>query len=101
MPSRLTLQIAHNQHWYDALVLEFPNPELGPKGEAQASYSTNYALQCLNNEHNTTLACSLTFAPSLFDIQSQATWFNWLDDLRPAGASERYWTNNWKGLKQG
>lgn len=92
MPN-LTLQICQNQRWEDALTLEFPSPELGPGGPIKASYHTAYAAASLNRETDASLPCSLTFPPSLFDVQTRNSWFNWVDDIRPAGASERYWVN--------
>lgn len=60
----------------------------------KASYDTSYAAACLNREVDASLACSLTFPPSLFDVQTRNSWFSWIDDIRPAGASERYWADH-------
>jgi len=87
----LTLQICLNQQWHDALILEFPNAEQGFKGAISASYTREYALACINNPTEPLFACSLNFPPDLFQTYRQSTWFSWLDDIRPAGSSERYW----------
>jgi serine/threonine-protein kinase HipA len=86
----LTIQIFHTGQWHDAADLTIPVPEKGRAGAARLSYRQDYALAWLeqDDEH----ACSLTLPVELMLTHDHSRWFGFLEDIMPAGAARRYWT---------
>lgn len=86
----LTIQIFHTGQWHDAADLDIPAPEKGRAGPARLSYRQDYALAWLeqDDEH----ACSLTLPVELMLSHDNPRWFGFLEDIMPAGAARRYWT---------
>ncbi|MBD3895249.1 type II toxin-antitoxin system HipA family toxin [Halomonas sp. ML-15] len=85
----LTLQLYLNQHWQDVAELELPEPERGIRGRAGLRYRQEYALDWMfrDDEH----ACSLNLPVELMMTHRGKSWFGFLEDIMPAGASRRYW----------
>lgn len=87
---QLTIQIFHTGQWHDAADLEIPAPEKGRAGPARLSYRQDYALAWM--EHDDEHACSLTLPVELMLTHDHPRWFGFLEDIMPAGAARRYWT---------
>jgi serine/threonine-protein kinase HipA len=87
---QLTIQIFHSGQWHDAADLDIPAPEKGRAGPARLSYRQDYALAWMeqDDEH----ACSLTLPVELMLSHDNPRWFGFLEDIMPAGAARRYWT---------
>nr|WP_298411391.1 HipA N-terminal domain-containing protein [uncultured Halomonas sp.] len=85
----LTLQIFHDDTWRDAAELHIDNPDAGRSSSARLGYTTDYALEWMgrDDEH----ACSLRLPVELMLNHRSPSWFGFLDDIMPAGASRRYW----------
>ncbi len=86
----LTIQIFHSGQWHDAADLSIPAPEKGRNGPARLSYRQDYALAWL--EHDDEHACGLTQPVELMLTHDKPRWFGFLEDIMPAGAARRYWT---------
>ena len=87
---QLTIQIFHSGQWHDAADLDIPAPEKGRAGPARLSYRQDYALARMeqDDEH----ACSVTLPVELMLSHDNPRWFGFLEDIMPAGAARRYWT---------
>nr|WP_299244157.1 HipA domain-containing protein [uncultured Halomonas sp.] len=85
----LTLQIFHNDTWWDAAELHIDDPDAGRSSSVRLGYTTDYALELMgrDDEH----ACSLRLPVELMLNHRASSWFGFLDDIMPAGASRRYW----------
>ncbi|MCF1437265.1 MAG: HipA domain-containing protein [Shewanella sp.] len=89
----LTIQIYSDGVWVDAATIEMPVPEAGRVGEAVLSYDAPYVLNWLDTPAEITMATSLTLPLELFAPYSSNSWFAFLDDIMPSGASRKYWIN--------
>ena len=90
---QLTIQTYVEGQWCDAAQLTLTNPEQGHAGESLLGYHPQaYALEHLG--HDDLAACSLRLPVDLMQIYRAKPWFNFLDDIMPAGASRRYWVSH-------
>lgn len=90
---QLTIQTYVEGQWCDAAQLTLTNPEQGHAGESLLGYHPQaYALEHLG--HDGLAACSLRLPVDLMQIYRAKPWFNFLDDIMPAGASRRYWVSH-------
>ena len=90
---QLTIQTYVEGQWCDAAQLTLTNPDHGHAGESLLGYHPQaYALEHLG--HDGLAACSLRLPVDLMQIYRAKPWFNFLDDIMPAGASRRYWVSH-------
>ena len=90
---QLTIQTYVEGQWCDAAQLTLTNPEQGHAGESLLGYHPQaYALEHLGRDG--LAACSLRLPVDLMQIYRAKPWFNFLDDIMPAGASRRYWVSH-------
>ncbi|WP_447530415.1 type II toxin-antitoxin system HipA family toxin [Vreelandella sp. TE19] len=85
----LMIQLFHRGQWQDAAELVIEHPLQGRRGAARLGYVTDYALEYLERDDDA--ACSLRLPVALMETHHSSTWFTFLDDIMPSGASRRYW----------
>lgn len=89
----LTLQLFTENQWQDAALLEIPLPEAGRISSATLGYEPpSYALEWM--DHDDERAVSINCPVDLMQTYRATSWFSFLDDIMPAGASRRYWVSH-------
>jgi serine/threonine-protein kinase HipA len=89
---QLTLQTLLDDGWQDAATLIFPDASTGRLGAASLRYEPqDYVLRHLNRCDLP--ACSLLLPVTIAETYYRKTWFNFIDDIMPAGSARRYWIN--------
>ena len=87
---QLTLELARRDGWRTAAVLRFPEPERGSAGPCWLEYDFDYAL----SEDSAEAHAVAWRYPVGFDPYALKRWPAFLDDIRPTGAAERWWTRS-------
>ena len=87
---QLTLQTFIDGHWQDAAHLRFSKAEKGASGSVELEYESDYGVK----HHNRTsiYSCSIRYPVQFSGSYNKSSWFCFLDDIMPAGAARRYWT---------
>jgi len=87
---RLTLQAFIRQQWIDIADIIFPEAEEGNYSITEIHYKQTHAVENLFLDDN--LAASINYPVELyFEDDAPPSWLKFLDDIVPAGASQRYW----------
>lgn len=88
----LTLQIWCRGYWQDACLLTFPSPDRGASGSIELEYYSDYGIS--HFENSDARACSVRHPVLFSGTYTKNHWFNFIDDIIPAGAARRYWLKN-------
>ncbi len=86
---RLTLQLQVGSEWGSAATLEVPSPGEGSAGPCNVEYDVDWLQRWIGEERPDT-SVSLTYPVQFGPLMSER-WPAFLDDLRPMGASHRWW----------
>ncbi len=88
----LTLQIWCRGYWQDACLLTFPSPDRGASGPIELEHCSDYGISHFENSDSR--ACSVRYPVLFSGTYTKDHWFNFIDDIIPAGAARRYWLKN-------
>ena len=87
---RITLQIFVDGHWQDAMRLEFPEPQEGPKGACRFAYKSEYLVEHLDDIQLPFASAVSARYPLDWDVNVLKAAPAFLHDIAPAGAAKRF-----------